>query len=117
MDVQAALDEAYLTAAAESETSATVTGSDVVSVVEIGEKVPRGAGSSSTGATGSSSAEGSTVGLVGLLNSSDSGQRRNSLHLLGDAFASLGSLVSRSRMVSTCRVFMLCYVHGYLPFP
>ena len=101
MDVQAALDEAYLAAAAaaESEATATAASVEVVSGIGIREKVPQGAGSSSTGATGSSSAEGSTVGLVGLLNSTDSPQQRNSLLLLSDTFTSLGSLVSRSRMV------------------
>ncbi|VDK36037.1 unnamed protein product [Taenia asiatica] len=87
VDVQAALYEANL-AAAEVET-ATVGGG-----AEVAGKVQHGASSSSTAATGSSSTEGSTVGLTGLL--AESAQHRNSL-LLESAFAPLNS-ISRSRM-------------------
>ncbi|VDD80791.1 unnamed protein product [Mesocestoides corti] len=77
VNVQAALDEAYLAAAAEA---ATLTSEKPQNVASSGSTT--GPLSSSTAATGSSSAEGSTVGVLAM---SDLSQRRNSL--LGDPFA------------------------------
>nr|CDS33471.1 fch and double sh3 domains protein 2 [Hymenolepis microstoma] len=91
VDVQAALDEAYLAATAEAEAAAALAKATGIGVA-ISEKVTLGASSSSTAATGSSSAEGSTVG--------GPGDHRNSLLLLGDAFdpiLSTGSSLTRSR--------------------
>lgn len=104
VDVQAALDDAYLAAAAEAEASATVANAAGASGLGAGvsDKLHLGANSSSTAATGSSSAEGSTAGV-------GPGDHRNSLLLLGDAFTPMGGLtvsstassLSQSRGVST----------------
>ncbi|VUZ53617.1 unnamed protein product [Hymenolepis diminuta] len=101
VDVQAALDDAYLAAAAEAEAAAALANATGVSVglgVGIPEKITLGASSSSTAATGSSSAEGSTVG--------GPGDHRNSLLLFGDTFApisSTGPSLTRSRTNGTTR--------------
>ncbi|KAH9285136.1 F-BAR and double SH3 domains protein 2 [Echinococcus granulosus] len=87
VDVQAALYEANL-AATEVRTGTVGRG------MEVAEKAQHGASSSSTAATGSSSTEGSTVGLTGLLT--DSTKHRNSF-LLENAFAPLNSSIPRSR--------------------
>lgn len=98
VDVQAALDDAYLAAAAEDEAAAALANATGVNVglgVGIPEKITLGASSSSTAATGSSSAEGSTVG--------GPGDHRSSLLLFGDTFApisSTGPSLTRSRTVS-----------------
>ncbi|CDI98711.1 fch and double sh3 domains protein 2 [Echinococcus multilocularis] len=86
VDVQAALYEANL-AATEVRTGTVGRG------MEVAEKAQHGASSSSTAATGSSSTEGSTVGLTGLLT--DSTKHRNSF-LLENAFAPLNSFIPRS---------------------